>query len=593
MRRGPVVTLALALASAGCSFDGSQPPGDAGDDTPGVWRVDTEADFTTTGAWRTGAIATAEGALTVGRYFHGALAAAGRTGCGIGPGQQPTITWADVIAAPPVGRGYGVPNRPLTDGVVAGLGLAGDMFTAWWEGEIWLEAGTHMFHLLADDRAFVDVLRTDGWKRISAEGDATGDLLIPATGWYPIRIALAECGGEQALAIGHLAPGQVEEVPLSEARLRAVVNDAGGLVMSSFDDRANLNPMGMALATGPLVSTDWGDGRPPDLGLTDDETYSLRWTGQIRIDVAGDYSFHIHSDNGHRLRIDDIVELEFMSFGATVEDRTTSLITLAGGWHDLVLDFQEDTGAASVDFTVASGPELVGMTIPADRLRPMPGPSGRVVARTVNPDAAINDNATTVVPIRVEAPVGAVVDRVNFGYTIDHTHIGDLVILLRSPSGVTTTVRDRVNIGSPLTDRWIEATVFTGQDPSGVWALSVQDAASIDVGTVRQFSLTVHYRGGDAAQPAVATWESEVHALGAVRSIDQLQWTATTPGASTATLELRTCTAHDTCGDYAPVAASGDALAVPVAGFAQLRATLTPAGEDLPSIDAIELDYTP
>jgi len=101
---------------------------------------------------------------------------------------------------------------------------------------------------------------------------------------------------------------------------------------------------------------------------------------------------------------------------------------------------------------------------------------------------------------------------------LDHTFVGDLVISLRSPSGTVVQLFNRRGAGgnnlcnvifddaantaissitsasAPFTGTYRPEgllSAFNGQNPNGTWRLTVQDAAGVDIGNIRAFSLIV------------------------------------------------------------------------------------------------------
>jgi len=73
--------------------------------------------------------------------------------------------------------------------------------------------------------------------------------------------------------------------------------------------------------------------------------FSGRWTGLLMIEEAGSYEFSLHSDDGHRLVIDDETLIDRWNKGPS---RVAVTTILEPGAHELRIDWQEDGGAASV-----------------------------------------------------------------------------------------------------------------------------------------------------------------------------------------------------------------------------------------------------
>ncbi|MCC6473479.1 MAG: Ig-like domain-containing protein, partial [Burkholderiales bacterium] len=93
----------------------------------------------------------------------------------------------------------------------------------------------------------------------------------------------------------------------------------------------------------PLV--DMGDSTGMNgLGLYDH--YAARWTGSIRIDTAGTYTFYTTSDDGSRLTIDGVPVVNNDGIHGTSE--ASGAISLSAGYHELKLEFFENAGGAYI-----------------------------------------------------------------------------------------------------------------------------------------------------------------------------------------------------------------------------------------------------
>lgn len=79
---------------------------------------------------------------------------------------------------------------------------------------------------------------------------------------------------------------------------------------------------------------------------------------------------------------------------------------------------------------------------------------------------------------------------------ITHTYIGDLEVVLASPSGRTLTLHSRAGGSTDnlvIVNRDITSS-FSGTNPNGTWALRVRDLAGADVGRLESVSLTLTAR---------------------------------------------------------------------------------------------------
>jgi hypothetical protein len=149
----------------------------------------------------------------------------------------------------------------------------------------------------------------------------------------------------------------------------------------------------------------------------------------------------------------------------------------------------------------------------------------------VTPNASIPDNNVSgiVIPIDVSSAPGQIIDSISVSVDITHPWVGDLMIMLESPSGILVTLLDRPGIpaagfpgpfgcgGRDISARFTQnATVaaedvcsyaaqpvlagsvlpseslaiLVGEAGDGRWMLHVSDRSSFDTGTVTQVCLT-------------------------------------------------------------------------------------------------------
>jgi subtilisin-like proprotein convertase family protein len=146
------------------------------------------------------------------------------------------------------------------------------------------------------------------------------------------------------------------------------------------------------------------------------------------------------------------------------------------------------------------------------------------VSNTSNPNLAIPDNVTVFDTLTIGG-AGSFLHSLKVTTAITHTYNGDLVITLTSPAGTVVKMSDRLAGGaddvfngtqwfdkaldpnSPLNDaaaanytfatgvpvpQLVVETSFdqlTGEDPNGVWTLTIQDAATIDIGNLASWTV--------------------------------------------------------------------------------------------------------
>jgi subtilisin family serine protease len=150
----------------------------------------------------------------------------------------------------------------------------------------------------------------------------------------------------------------------------------------------------------------------------------------------------------------------------------------------------------------------------------------RTVSLTVRPEGTIERSYTNNTPISIpdNNPTGInstlnVPDALNIfelsvAVNITHTFIGDLVVELRSPSGTVAVLHNRTGGSTDNLVATFRPTNFSGQSAAGNWTLHVRDVASIDVGTLNTWTLTiVGTPSGPVNQPPTASFTASTSNL--------------------------------------------------------------------------------
>jgi hypothetical protein len=272
----------LLTLVAACSFDGGgvgpvtgdldggmiDPDGPDGPDGPGrpdaagvgvTLRHDTAADFAA-GAPRLDRARVEEwGAIGPEPRIVGALLARGIDQRLFDEVDE--IDWDELHRQTAGGASLMTPTPlPMIDDRPVGVGITRNtQWTLWLEGEVFLEAGRHTWRLDVDDDGAIDLAPpgTAAFERVvDADSNRDGQNVYPAatTGWYPIRIAVSQGGGESRLVIETQGPGDTAPVPLPAYRLRTVAPTQTGLLAQGFDDRRMLDARGVNLMRGTVSS---------------------------------------------------------------------------------------------------------------------------------------------------------------------------------------------------------------------------------------------------------------------------------------------------------------------------------------------------
>ncbi len=506
-----------------------------------------------------------------------------------------TATWAAIPAAIKVGLARATQLAVASGGLPTGVGItdAAD-WTYWFEGEVYLTAGGHAIGLSADDHGFIEMAPPGSTVFTKVVGVNAADGLQSAAynavnnGWHGIRYAVAQRTGAASIAL------EIDAARVPRRLTRCRVDGRPGLTMIAFDEAELLDVAGATLdGTTQVVNMDWASNRPTDLGLTGNDTYAVRWSGQLRIDVAGAFTFRLDTDDGQRLWIDGVKVLD--AFDDSPHVLTTGSITLTAGWHDVVVEHSENIGDAHATLRVQSGPELTGAAIPPARLRPSEARRDRFESSTSAPSSPTPIDGSVV--FNVNVPAGATVTGVDVGYRISHPSLASVSTSLVH-AGITSNLR---GAGSFSTLDRFHPAAFDGALVSGAWTLNFS-SFSPQAGQVLEAWLTVHYADLTGSGPIAPTarLESSVRDLlaptggnGAVVSIDQLRLAARDVTGDVVSVWLRTCDAPGVCAGepWAGPYASGASPGVVPRRYVQYAIDLSSDTDHEPALDRLELDY--
>ena len=185
-----------------------------------------------------------------------------------------------------------------------------------------------------------------------------------------LNVGNAQLGSAGFYSVQVTAAGQ--SVISSEAQLviaatpLAAGNGAG--LRGTFYDNIDFTALRRARIDA-TVNFDWGLGAPSSTMQAD--TFSARWTGQVEPRYTQTYQFHVRSDDGVRLWVNNVLLVDkFIDQGAT--EWSGSLALVAGMKYTVRLDYFENGGAALAELRWSS-PSQVKEIIPTTQLyRPPP-----------------------------------------------------------------------------------------------------------------------------------------------------------------------------------------------------------------------------
>ena len=120
--------------------------------------------------------------------------------------------------------------------------------------------------------------------------------------------------------------------------------------------------------TDATVNFDWGTAIPAGTAITNADTFSVAWTGQVEPEFSQLYTFHITADDGARLWVNDQL-VAVRTFYTTSPEVRGQVALKAGQRVNLRLEYIEQTGSAAVKLEWSSA-SRAREVIPPSRLFP-------------------------------------------------------------------------------------------------------------------------------------------------------------------------------------------------------------------------------
>jgi hypothetical protein len=152
--------------------------------------------------------------------------------------------------------------------------------------------------------------------------------------------------------------------------------------------------------TDAAVDFNWAGGSPhPSVGA---DTFSARWSGQVRPRFTETYTFHAQADDGLRLWVNGRRLIDTWA-SPTPAEQSATISLRAGRRYDLVMEYHENTQNASARLSWSSASQ-VKEVVPAAQLTPSDRGSIRVEGWDQIPGGAVS--ALTGDPRYPDAPAG-------------------------------------------------------------------------------------------------------------------------------------------------------------------------------------------
>jgi hypothetical protein len=559
-----------------------------------TWTDDTAADFAQSTAVLRDATVESAGFVGPMPYVTGRVRYSGVDDTLV-PDPAANATWANIGSPAITGRGFRDLDVSFGGDTPQELGLSsGDDITILVEGEIYLDApGNWQFELQANDVGFVEIAAPGGAFTpllTSDNGAETASFSAPAAGWYGIRGAFTDRNMAMSFELRYdppNVPGGFRDIPSD--RLRARADGLAGYIIDGYEEPQMLGPGGSTVAVDALMGP-YGD---DPFGLRiGNRSYTMRWSGQVLVDIEGDYAFRLDSLHGHRMWIDGTQLAN--AFGSTAQISNTAPIHLVKGWHDIVVDLTKSDTSSNTRMivTVTAGPAWVGQGIPGDHVRPV---MGRQIRHTTSSNGSIVEipdgaGVTITQGVNVDVPAGTI-QGITVGYEMDHPLLATTSVDLVPPVGATIPLHA---IGGVMgSGSYFAVATVPVASAGSAWGFIIADnTTDTMIGDIILVSVTMLV-ANTVEKPFPPSWryESQVKELGDVIAFGTMRW-ALRQGTD-ATVQLRTCDDAAGCASEPWTKLEQDAApSVMPRRFAQYAVEMMTDGDVPSALDAIELQYS-
>jgi len=146
-----------------------------------------------------------------------------------------------------------------------------------------------------------------------------------------------------------------------------------------------------------IVDFSSGDGDWPASGI-DDDTFSVRWTGQVQAQYTEDYTFHALHDDGVRVWVDGTLVIDnYDDQDDAWTDSNNPISLQRGQGYDIIIEYYENRGEQDMRLAWSSASTPLRTTIPQTQLYPDEATSGNPLAAYRFDESAWNGTSGQVI----------------------------------------------------------------------------------------------------------------------------------------------------------------------------------------------------
>lgn len=252
-------------------------------------------------------------------------------------------------------------------------GFPNDRFSVRWQGHIKTEAaGDYQFHTLSDDgvRLWVnEVPVIDRWVG-QAAAERSGRIHLDGKRSYPFRMEYFEDTGLAEVHLRWTTPEKPKHRIPSEAFSHATWSSpekpserpANGLIGSYFEGQSFA--VSAIDRIDPVIDFDWQSTKPA--GSLGPHDFCVRWRGGIESPVSGKIRFHIRSNDGVRLWVDERPVIDRWKTG-TATEYWGEIALESGRRYPIQIEYFQAQGESVIELSW-SGSGLEKQVVPSERL---------------------------------------------------------------------------------------------------------------------------------------------------------------------------------------------------------------------------------
>lgn len=246
--------------------------------------------------------------------------------------------------------------------------MGADTFSVRWTGRVKAgpTSGTHTFYTWSDDgvRLWVNgQLVVNNWTDHAGTANS-GTISLQANQEYELKLEYYDSAGAATIQLWWLPPGDPDGIEQIIPSSQLSNTPTAGLKAEYYD---NIDFTSLKVSRNEAaVDFNWGNGSP-DASVGAD-TFSARWTGRVKAQNAGTYTFYTVSDDGVRLWVNGQQLVNNWTDHGPTEN--SGQITLsAGQTYDIKMEYYEN-GAGALIQLLWQPPGGTKQTIAPSQLQP-------------------------------------------------------------------------------------------------------------------------------------------------------------------------------------------------------------------------------